>query len=64
MPQGWYGFICAICFKGLTTETCYVDKDGDLWDFCKKGPCAEEAGFPPQEPKKPKRPQTGYWDGV
>lgn len=35
---------CCICFKGLTPETCAVDKDGQKWDTC-KGACAKEAGI-------------------
>lgn len=43
-PIGWYGFICCICFNGLTEDTCFVDSNGDKWDVC-SGKCAEDAGF-------------------
>lgn len=44
MPEGWYGFICAICFKRLTVEECAVDSDGVKWDV-HAGDCAREAGM-------------------
>lgn len=41
-PQ--FGTMCAICFTGLTAETCVVDVDGVKWDVC-PGRCAREAGI-------------------
>lgn len=41
-PQ--FGTMCAICFVGLTPETCVVDVDGVKWDVC-SGDCARQAGI-------------------
>lgn len=42
-PQ--FGTMCAICYAGLTPETCVVDIHGQKWDIC-KGECARLAGIP------------------
>lgn len=38
--------MCQICTGTLTSETTYVDRDGNLWDV-HKGVCAIEAGEVP-----------------
>lgn len=41
-PQ--FGFMCEICYRGLTLDDCVTDTDGQKWDVC-KGDCARQAGI-------------------
>lgn len=37
--------MCCICFKWLWPQECFLDANGDTWDICGTGPCAEQAGY-------------------
>lgn len=49
---------CCLCFKDLTADICFKDKDGQKWDMCQEcgerdgsagGPRHRDIGPPPLE---------------
>ena len=43
--EGGFCLYCCICFKPLTPDECATDDEGQKWDVCREGLCAEEAGI-------------------
>ena len=45
MPIGWYGLLCAICFKPLEPKDCLIDRFGAPHDLC-SSECASKTFSP------------------